>query len=155
MLTDKIADLLRKREFIYVASCDFNGRPNIAPKFFLKVEDNFIYLIDHVFGRTWENLKANPLVSLSAMDVDALLGYQINGNVQVIEKNGPEYEGILKEFKKKEISFTAKRVAEGVLRSEKHKTFEVEFPNRVAVFKVKIAEVVEIGSSGKLTREKI
>ncbi|MFH1407108.1 MAG: pyridoxamine 5'-phosphate oxidase family protein [Candidatus Omnitrophota bacterium] len=153
MLTGKISELLKKREFIYVASCDFSGRPNIAPKFLLKTENNFIYLIDHVFGRTWENLKINPVVSLSAMDVDSLLGYQINGSVELIGE-GPEYDTMLEEFKRKGISLTAKRIAEGVLRSEGHRTFEVEFPERLTIFKVKIIEVVEIGSSGKLTREK-
>jgi cysteine-rich repeat protein len=33
----------------------------------------------------WENIKMNPRVSLSFMDNDALLGYQLNGSVEIID----------------------------------------------------------------------
>ena len=70
MLPKKIKELLENREFISVATCDFKGRPNAAPKFFLKFEHNFIYLVDYTIGMTWENLKVNPKASLSLMDPD-------------------------------------------------------------------------------------
>ncbi len=141
MITKKIADLLKNREFISVASCDFEGRPNVAPKFLLKIEDGFIYLVDYVVGRTFENLKINPRVSLSVMDTDALKGYQINGSVEIIEK-GQLYDSILNELKNKEISLATERVIKGVQRGQKHQSFEVAFPERIAIFKMKKEEAV-------------
>jgi Predicted flavin-nucleotide-binding protein structurally related to pyridoxine 5'-phosphate oxidase len=154
MITKKIGEILRKREYISIASCDFKGRPNVAPKFLLKIEDNFIYLVDYVVGRTYENLKVNPQVSLSIMDTEALKGYQINGSVEVIEK-GSLYDSILDELKNKEISLATERVIKGVQQGQKHESFELSFPDRIVLFKIKIEEAIEIDSSGKITKRNL
>jgi uncharacterized protein len=154
MLLKKIIELLENREFISVATCDFKGRPNAAPKFFLKFKDNFIYLVDYTIGMTWDNLKINPKASLSLMDPDTLMGYQINGSVEIIEK-GQGYDSLLNEFRKKGIDFSAKRIIEGVSSGKGHKNFEVSLPEHVVVFKIKLEDFSEIGPRGELKREKI
>ncbi len=152
MNTKKINELLKSREFLNVATCDFNSRPNVAPKFLLKVEDNFIYLIDHVIGRTFSNLKINPRVSLSFMDRDTLRSYQINGTVEIIEK-GVLYDKILNEFKQKKITLATERLIEGVQRGQRHQASEADFSENIAVLIVNIQETVEIHPSGELNRE--
>jgi predicted pyridoxine 5'-phosphate oxidase superfamily flavin-nucleotide-binding protein len=154
MLSTKIAQFLKNREFISVATCDFKGRPNAAPKFLLKLEDNFIYLVDYTISRTWENLKVNPQASLSFIDPDTLVGYQINGSVKIIDK-GPEYDKILIELREREIDLSAKRIVEGIYRGKGHESFEVTLPERFVVFKIKVEEVVEIGHRGDLKIEKL
>ena len=154
MIAEKIIRLLADREFVHVATSDLNNCPNVAPKFFLKAENDFIYLVDHVISLTWENLKANPRVAISVLDMDTLTGYQIKGSVQIIDK-GTEYNKILNEQQEKEISLTIERIIEGIHQKKRHRDFEVAFPEKVAIFKVKIEEVMEIGSRGKLTREKL
>lgn len=153
MLEKKVRGILKNREFISVATADLAGRPNAAPKFILKNEGDFIYLIDYTIGRTWQNLKINPHASLSLVDIDTLKGYQINGKVEIIE-DGPEYDQILKELQTKEIDLSVKRIIEGVARGIKHETFEVEFSRRFVLLKVQVREIVEIGPQGELSREK-
>jgi len=153
-MLDKIKRILTKREFISVATSDFSGRPNAAPKFFLKLEHGFVYLVDYTIGRTWENLKSNPRVSLSLMDTDSLYGYQINGSVEIIDK-GEEYHKIMNELLQKEIDLSVKRITEAVVSGKVHESFEVAIPKRIIVFKVKIEEVAEIGPRGELKREKL
>ena len=82
-MNKKIVELLKSREFVSVATCDFDGRPNAASKFMLRVEGNFIYLVDYFVGRTYRNLGANPRISLSFMDTNSLVGYQLNGLVKI------------------------------------------------------------------------
>ncbi len=154
MLPEKIAQLLETREFISVATCDFAGRPNAAPKFFLKFENNFIYLVDYTIGMTWDNLRINPKASLSLMDPHTLIGYQLNGPVEIIDK-GREYDGLLSEFKKKGIGLSVKRIIEGVSSGKKHDAFEVSLPERFVIFKMKIEDFAEIGPRGELKREKV
>jgi uncharacterized pyridoxamine 5'-phosphate oxidase family protein len=150
----KIGELLKDKEFISVATCDSRCQPNAAPKFILKLTGSHIYLVDYTIGKTWENLTVNPLASLSFMDTDKLIGYQLNGPVEIIER-GPEYEKLQEEFLQKEISLSTKRIIEGIYRGKKHETFEVSIPERFVIFKMKIAEIVEIGSRGELKREKV
>lgn len=154
MLTSKIKEFLKDREFISVATCDYSGRPNAAPKFLLKVEHNCVYLVDYSLSRTWENLKINPAASLSFMDTDSLNGYQINGPVEIIDK-GPLCEKLLEELREKGISLSVKRIIEGVQRERSHGSFEAEIPERFAIFKVTMKEITEIGSRGEIKKENL
>jgi len=154
MISKKIAELLRDREFISVATCDFGGKPNVAPKFILKLEDDCLYLVDYVLGTTFSNLTINPRVSISLMDLDALTGYQINGRVEIMHKGG-EFEKMIGEVKKKQMDLSIQRIVEGIDSGKKHASFEVALSDLVVILKVKIQETVEITSSGVLKREKI
>ncbi|MCX5711049.1 MAG: pyridoxamine 5'-phosphate oxidase family protein [Candidatus Omnitrophica bacterium] len=149
-----ISKILEGREFVSVATCDFKGRPNAAPKFLLKIENSFLYLIDYSFGHTWENLKINPRVSVSFVDTETLMGYQLNGAVDII-KNGPVYQAICEDVIAKEIDLSAKRIIEGVSTERSHKNFEISMSEKFLVYKINIEEVVQIGTSGELKREKI
>jgi len=154
MLKAKVTEFLKKREFVSVATADRNCRPSAAPKFILKIEGNFIYLVDYSISRTWENLKVNPTISLSFMDADTLTGYQVNGSVEIIDK-GDYYEKIVDEISEKRINLSTKRIIDGIYRGKKHEGFELTMSERVIVFKVKIEEVVEICPHGELKREKV
>ena len=151
MLIKKINELLKDREFVSVATCDFKGKPNAVPKFLLKVEAEYIYLVDYTIGKTWENLKENPQVSLSLMDTGSLTGYRINGSVEIIEA-GPLYKKALEELREKEVSLSAERVIEGLARGKAHKEFEVEIPDRFVVFKIKVLDVIAVSHRGQIFR---
>ena len=150
----KIQGILKNTEFVYVATVDSKNRPNAAPKFLLKLEDNFLYLIDHVMGMTYKNLKINPYASIAIMDTDTLTGYQINGPVEIIEK-GTEHKKILMEVMDKEVKLTAKHIIEDIRGGKTHENFIVALPERLIVFKILIDRVIEIKTSGKMQREKI
>ena len=152
ILKERVKELLKAREFIYAATSDFNHRPNAAPKFLLKIEENFIYLADHVIGTTYKNLKINSQVSLAVMDRNTLHGYQINGAVELLTK-GATYDQMIKEVHRKEIGFTTERLIEAVRTGKRHENFEVAFPEEVVIYKVKIKDIVEIGPRGQVSRE--
>jgi general stress protein 26 len=153
-MLNKLRQVLENREFISVATISPSGRPNAAPKFFLKIESKHIYLIDYTMGRTWENLKTNHHISLSVMDTGSLVGYQINGIASIIE-SGHEYEQIFKEVTLKEIDLSAKRIIEGVVKGQKHKNFELGIRDKFAILKVSIHEIIAIGTSGEIKREEL
>lgn len=154
MINKSLQGLIESREFISLASCDLEGRPNAAPKFLLKVAGNCLYLVDYIIGRTFSNLQLNPRASLSFIDSNTLIGYQINGRVEIID-SGAEYEGIIKEVHNKQLDLSIARVIEGVTKGTAHKSFEVAVPDQFVIFKVKMEEVVEMRPSGILKREKV
>ncbi|MDD5097497.1 MAG: pyridoxamine 5'-phosphate oxidase family protein [Candidatus Omnitrophica bacterium] len=154
MINKNIQELIEAREFISVATCDLKARPNAAPKFILKVERDRIYLVDYIIGRTFQNLQINPQASLSFIDSNTLVGYQINGKVEIID-SGAEYDGILKELQDKQIDLSTKRVMDGVVKGQAHKAYEVASPEQFIILKVKVEEVVEIRPSGTLRRERV
>jgi nitroimidazol reductase NimA-like FMN-containing flavoprotein (pyridoxamine 5'-phosphate oxidase superfamily) len=152
MIARKINELIKNMDFVAMATCDNDGRPNVAPKFFLKAEDGHIYMVDYVIGRTFQNLKVNPKASISIIDERNLTGYQVNGKVELLIE-GAEYDRAVSDFLEKEISLSSRRIVEGVKKGERHNNFEVAFPTRVIIFKVSIDEAVEIGPGGELRKE--
>lgn len=154
MINKNIIALLESKEFISVATCDLEARPNAAPKFLLKVEASHIYLVDYIIGKTFYNLKINPRISLSFFDNNALMGYQINGNVQIVDR-GPEYSAALNDLARKEIDLSATRIIDGVIKGQAHNTYELAASKQFVILKVKVEEIVQIHPSGRLQREKI
>ncbi len=154
MINKSLEELIESREFISLATSDLNSRPNAAPKFLLKIEGDCLYLVDYIIGRTFANLQINPHASLSFIDSNTLIGYQINGQVEIID-SGPEYKQMIKELQHKQIDLSIARVIEGVTKGKAHKSFEVASPDQFVIFKVKMEEVVEMRPSGTLKREKV
>ena len=153
MFTDELIKLLEKLEFISVATCDFEGRPNAVPKFLLKVDKDYVYMVDYTIGTTWKNLKINPRVSISFMDHTTLKGYQLNGKAEIITK-GREYNKLCKEMLAKEIRLTTQHIIEDVRGESMHETFELVITEKFVVLKIKIDEIVDIGVKGELNRQK-
>ena len=152
LIKEDLEFFLKKKEYLYVASSNADGTPNVAPKFLIKAVRDFIYLADFVFGRTYINLQSRPRTSLSIINLDTLTGYQINGNSQLVE-NGPEFEAIVEDLNKREIQFSAKRLIEGVKQEKRIENYELNFPDRLVVIKIAVEEIVRIDHGGKVERE--
>lgn len=144
-----IRRLLEKTDFINVATCTLSSRPSGAFKFILKIDGNDIYLVDFARARTWENVKQNPFVSLSIIDDDILVDYQLNGSAEIIEPGGV-FETLDKELDKKEVTFATKRVIESVRRQKKFPVNEIPLAKRVVLLKVMVKETVELGPAAEL-----
>ncbi len=143
--------ILKNIAFLHVASCGLDSIPNAAAKFLLKYEDGYIYLVDYVISKTWKNLKVNPKVSVSFINDDTLIGYQINGRVQIIE-NGILYNKLLDELNQKAVSLSASRILDGLDKGKMHKNFEIEMTEKFVIFKIKVEEVVKISPTGRLEK---
>lgn len=153
-MNKKIVDLLKSREFVSVAASDLEGRPYAAPKLILKVENNFIYLVDYIVAKIHSILKVNPSISISLMDNKNLMGYQVNGAVEIVDK-GAEFDLLVQDLAQKEMDLSTRRIVEGVTQGKSHEDFEVTMPEKFVIFKVRVEEIVEIFSNGLLKREKI
>jgi len=152
-LIEEAFKILKEREFVSVATSDKNGKPNSAPKLLLKIVGRAVYFIDYSIGRTAENLKTNPEVSFSYIDINSLHGYILSGTVEIIE-NGKTYDECLKELQEKEIELSVERIVKGVQYSKPHKDFELEIPERILVYKVQIEEGREISPRGVIKQER-
>jgi len=153
MIIKTITSLLKHREFVNVATADKSGEPNAVPKFILKVDPPYIYLVDYSIARTAENLKTNPRASLSFMDLDNLEGYRLNGSVELID-GGQEFLDLSQELNNRLVKLSASRVIEGMKSGKRSQHFELEMPEKFLIIKIKISDAVKIGSKGDLWKEK-
>ena len=155
LLTEEIIQFLENRYFLHVASSDLNGRPTVAPKPILKIQDNCIYLADYLRGKTYQNLKENPFVCLSTLDITTIIGYVLHGTCTIIEKNNKEYNNLVKELKEKQLNFATQSIIQAVRGSEHRESFDMINIKAVSFFKITLEEVVKVETSGDLQREKI
>ncbi len=145
----QLSVFLQKGSFVNVGTCSLERMPNVAPKLVAKVERNIVYLIDYVMGRTHHNLKENPRISVSLVDGKTFTGYQLNGTVDILEE-GEEFNKLAEEFQKIKTDFTVERILLNVRTGEKATPSEFSLPEKFAIIKAKVIEIVEITSSGGL-----
>lgn len=151
-LTQEIIQAIEESEFLNVATCNLNQQPCSAPKFFLKLQDSIVYLVDYACGHTLANLKINPKLSFSLLNPETLIGYKINGDVALIFQ-GPIYKKLSKELGKRQVQCCTTRIIDGVKHYKKYTNFELNFPKKVVFLKVKITDVTIIKPSGKIQRK--
>lgn len=153
MIKERLAKFFKHVQFVDIATCDKNCRPNAAPKFLLKVEEDRVYLADYVYGKTWHNLEENPLVSLTIADYDSLVGYQLNGEACLLNE-GKKYEVLKEELQVKKVKSSVERVIKSVREEKPRRNSEMAFPEDTGIIVVTVKEIVDIGPTGQLTREK-
>ena len=154
LMAENMKKFLLNKGFVSVGTSDLSGQPNAVPKYIVEIDNGFIYLADYVIGQTFKNLKINPKISLSTIDIKTLEGLQINGEAKIITK-GPLYKKLLKAMVKQEVRHTAKRIIEDVKGVQKSDAYEVQFPERVVMFKVRCKKITKISIAGNLKIERI
>jgi uncharacterized pyridoxamine 5'-phosphate oxidase family protein len=150
MISPKIIAFLEKNEFVMLASCCEDMQPNVSPKFLLKVEGNSIYLGDYNIDKTWANVASNAKVSLASIDHETFVSIKVNGIVEEVEK-GDVYETLIDEFNDKKIRLSSKRVIDGIHQGKLFKQFEMIFPDRVLIYKIKAHEITVINPTGRIS----
>jgi len=153
MFTEFLEKILRGKEFLFVATADQQGRPNVAPKYLAKHEQGQLYLDDYVIGKTWENVQGNPSVAVSFMEAEPRTGYQLKGTATLLTM-GKEFESILHELQERQLNEAVERVIEGVRRARRHEHFDLGQNKNSVILRVTVEEIVEISPAGSLKKER-
>ena len=86
-LSHRIIHLLKKQGFVIVSSIDNEGRIHSSAKGIAGVEENGrIFLVDLYHARTYNNLKRNPMVTVTFVDEHKFEGYALQGDAKIVEK---------------------------------------------------------------------
>lgn len=148
---DDVFGFLKFQEFIFIGTADLKNRPHTSAKPFLKQEADSVYLVDYIIGRTSKNLGLNPKASLSFIDMDKLVGYQLYGQVKVLHQ-GQEYEKLLHELHEQQVRFATKRLVAGVRKGKQSKGIELISLRVANIFKIKIKEVMRLKPNGEVEK---
>lgn len=98
-ITAEMKEIAEKTKGFALATVTKDGEPHVIPVGFGKVlSDDEILLVDVFMGRTRENIKANPRVSVSVWDYDNLQGYEFKGKAR-IETSGKVFDESVKMVK--------------------------------------------------------
>ncbi len=88
-----------KGKMAWVGTASKDGVPNSTPKGTVQVLDDSHLMFADLFSRkTRENLKENPHVSVTVIDLTTFKGYQFKGTAEMID-SGPLFERVKEQLK--------------------------------------------------------
>ncbi len=87
MLTTKVKECIEKSVLCWLATASNEDIPNVSPKeIFNYYGENYIIVANIASPQTLKNIKQNPNVCLSFIDIFVQKGYQIKGKGFIIDK---------------------------------------------------------------------
>lgn len=93
MLNDAVKNYLSKSVLCWLATANKSGEPNVSPKEVFTYEGDQILLIANIASPvSVGNIRENPMVCVSFVDVFIQKGYKIKGEARILEKKDPDYE---------------------------------------------------------------
>lgn len=86
-LSDEIVQFFQNQSFIVITSVDKDGNPHNACKGIVKIsKSGKIYLLDLYMQKTYENLRSNPRISITAVDEHKFKSYCLKGKAKLISR---------------------------------------------------------------------
>jgi len=84
-LSDAIIQFFRSQGCVIVSTIGKDGFPHSSCKGIIKINPNGrVYLLDLYRARTYENLKQNSRISITAIDEHKFIGYCLKGKAEML-----------------------------------------------------------------------
>ncbi|MDD4294115.1 MAG: pyridoxamine 5'-phosphate oxidase family protein [Candidatus Omnitrophica bacterium] len=117
-LSKDIIFFLKNQHFVIVSTISQDGSIHCSAKGIVGVyEDGRVYVIDLYHNRTYNNLKNNPIVSITQVDEHTFKGYTLKGKAKIVYKEDIHDE-YLKEWERKVL----KRISDRLIKSVQRET---------------------------------
>ncbi|PRY63407.1 hypothetical protein B0H98_1082 [Vreelandella songnenensis] len=92
MLTPDVHKAVEKSVLCWLATCDEHGQPNVSPKeMFAVADDEHIVVANIASPQSANNIRINPRVCLSFVDVFVQKGFKVVGESIEVKRSAPEY----------------------------------------------------------------
>jgi general stress protein 26 len=144
-LTDEVIQFFRNQSFTIVSTLDKNGSLHNACKGIVKMNKNgTVYLLDLYKGKTYENLKRNSQISLTAVDEHRFKGYCLKGKAKLIatDKLKPQ---IIKAWENKITSRITQRIIKNITQEKSHPRHpEALMPKPEYMIAMEVYEIVDL-----------
>lgn len=136
---------LKKQAYAIVSTIDVNGTIHSACKGLLKIiPEGQIYLLDLYMGRTYRNLKKNPVISLTCVDEHSFSGYSLKGRAEIVPKESLE-PSLIRAWDEAIVNRVTSRVLKNVRGEKGHRLHpEALLPNPKYMIRVKVEEVRDL-----------
>jgi uncharacterized pyridoxamine 5'-phosphate oxidase family protein len=84
-LPKEVVDFLKEQSFVIVSTLDKKSYIHNACKGIVAIKNDEIYLLDLYQKNTYENLKRNPTISITAVDELKFKGFCLKGKAKIVE----------------------------------------------------------------------
>lgn len=144
-LSSEIINFFHKQGFVIVSTLDSQGKIHCAAKGIIGIEeDGKVYLIDIYRAKTFNNLKSNHTVSITAVDEHEFKGYTLKGQAKIVEREKIK-EHIIKSWEQRVIDRISKRVIKNIQRDRGSSTHpETRFPHPQYLIEIQVEDIVDL-----------
>ncbi len=145
MLHDDIIQFFHKQRFTIISTIDKKGYPHNSCKDIVEIDKSGkAYLLDLYMARTYENLKDNPAISITAVDEHRFAGYCLKGKAKIVPKNKVN-KRILKLWESKIASRISHRLLKNMAGEKGHAAHpEALLPMPAYLIVVDIYEIIDL-----------
>ena len=144
-LADDIINFFQSQGFVVVSTIDKDGGLHNACKGIVDIKSNGrIYLLDLYKGKTFQNLKNNPHISIAAADEHKFAGYCLKGKAKIItgEEISPQ---IIKAWEERITSRLTRRVIRNIREEKGHPRHpEALLPKPEYLIVIEAEEVIDL-----------
>lgn len=144
-LSKEIVHFFKNQNFVIVSTVDEAGTLHNSCKGIVKIgTDGRVYLLDLYRTKTFENLKRNPHISITAVDEHKFRGYCLKGKTKIIESESLGSD-ILKLWEDRITNRITQRVLKNI-RGEKGHTRhpELQLPRPEYMICMEVESVVSL-----------
>jgi uncharacterized pyridoxamine 5'-phosphate oxidase family protein len=147
-LTNEIIQFLQNQSFVIVSTIDKKGMPHNSCKGIIKINPKgLIYLLDVYKGKTYNNLKRNSKISLTAVDEHKFKGYCLKGKAKIILRKRLRSE-ILRAWQDRITSRLTQRLIRNIRGEKGHfRHPEILLPKPEYMILMEVKEIVDLTPS--------
>lgn len=94
-ISKELKACMSKSVLCWLATVSKDNLPNVSPKeIFAQYKDDSIIVANIASPQTVKNIKENPQVCISFLDILVQKGYQVKGKAQIIKKTHPDFSAM-------------------------------------------------------------
>jgi len=144
-LSKEVIYVFEKQGFVIVSTLDSNGGIHCAAKGIVGMEEEGkVYVIDLYKNKTFNNLKKNPTVSITAVDEETFTGYTLKGKAKIVDRKEIKSH-IIESWENKVVQRVSKRVIGDIKKETKSLHHpEAIFPPPEYLIEVDVESVVDL-----------
>jgi len=140
-----IMSCLEKQGYVIVSTLDSKGAIHCVAKGIVGIEkEGRVYLIDLFRANTFNNLKRNSTVSITAIDEHHFIGYTLKGKAKIVEREKIK-DHIIKKWEDRVIQRASNRLIRNIQKEKKTSHHpEASFPHPQYLIEVDVEEIVDL-----------
>lgn len=151
-LPRNIIYFFEQQRFVIVSTLDHKDKIHSSAKGIVGIEETGrVYLIDLYQANTFNNLKRNPTISITAIDEHQFIGYTLKGKAEIVQKSEIG-ETVMRNWYDRVVQRISQRVVKNIkedkINSQQPEAF---FPHPQYLIKMNVEEIVDL-TPGHLKR---
>ncbi|MCK5491730.1 MAG: pyridoxamine 5'-phosphate oxidase family protein [Candidatus Omnitrophica bacterium] len=144
-LPEEIVKFFNEQGFVIVSTLDPENTIHSSAKGIVGIsKEGRICVIDIYMGKTWDNIKNNPVMTITAIDEYRFIGYALKGKALIVNKEDIK-EHVSRNWEKKVTDRISKRVVENVKKQKSSLIQpEAKFPKPQYLIQMIVDEIVNL-----------